>query len=213
MTDNLSPQMRVLSDLIEYQREYKEQTQDYAPGNRYWADKFMTIVGRAKQALTTKDEPHEIDKCECPDCRNKVTEAVNKTNTVEDECFCTHVNYSSKEYVCSKCLTTEDEPEPQLPYQKTYKRPEPKTLPPTQRPTTEDEPSFEELAKEKARLQREIVKLKVLTVEDESKFDTLDDVFGDLPPRTDWQELRMAFTVWRCNLKGKIRRWLQQEDE
>ena len=50
-------------------------------------------------------------------------------------------------------------------------------------------------------------------VEDEPKFDTMDDLFGDLPPRTDWQELRMAFTVWRCNLKGKIRNALHPPQE
>ena len=34
----ITPEQRVLQELIDYQREYKEQTQDYAPGNRYWAD-------------------------------------------------------------------------------------------------------------------------------------------------------------------------------
>ena len=63
--------------------------------------------------------------------------------------------------------------------------------------------------------QMEVIKeaLDKHTTEDEPKFDTLDDLFGDLPPRTDWQELRMAFTIWRCNLKGRIRNWLQQEDK
>ena len=41
--------------------------------------------------------------------------------------------------------------------------------------------------------------------DDEPVFESIDDVFGDLPPRTDWQELRMAFTIWWCNLKGRIR--------
>ena len=50
------------------------------------------------------------------------------------------------------------------------------------------------------------------TTENELKLGTLDEMFSDLPPRTDWQELRMAFTVWRCNLKGKIRNWLNKED-
>ena len=49
--------------------------------------------------------------------------------------------------------------------------------------------------------------------EDEPMFESMDDVFGGLPPRTDWQELRIAFTIWRCNLKGRIRNWLQQEDK
>ena len=34
----------------------------------------------------------------------------NHSLTVEDECFCTNVNYSSKEYVCSRCNSLTDEP-------------------------------------------------------------------------------------------------------
>ena len=63
MNEKLTAEQRVLQELIDYQREYKEQTQDYAPGNRYWADKFMTIIGKAKQALTAHTEPE--DECEC----------------------------------------------------------------------------------------------------------------------------------------------------
>jgi len=46
---------KILSELVVFQKDYQEQTKDYAPGNRYWADKFMTIVGRAKKALTAED--------------------------------------------------------------------------------------------------------------------------------------------------------------
>ena len=59
MNEKLTAEQRVLQELIDYQREYKEQTQDYAPGNRYWADKFMTIIGKAKQALTAHTEPED----------------------------------------------------------------------------------------------------------------------------------------------------------
>ena len=57
MNEKLTAEQRVLQELIDYQCEYKEQTQDYAPGNRYWADKFMTIIGKAKQALTAHTVP------------------------------------------------------------------------------------------------------------------------------------------------------------
>lgn len=47
-----TPEQRVLKMFIDYQQEYKDYTQDYAPGNRYWGDKFMTIIGEAKKVLT-----------------------------------------------------------------------------------------------------------------------------------------------------------------
>ena len=60
MNEKLTAEQRVLQELIDYQCEYKEQTQDYAPGNRYWADKFMTIIGKAKQALTAHTEQKDV---------------------------------------------------------------------------------------------------------------------------------------------------------
>jgi len=81
MNEKLTAEQRVLQELIDYQREYKEQTQDYAPGNRYWADKFMTIIGKAKQALTAHTEPEdepllhgELHGYVSPDCGCKYCE-------------------------------------------------------------------------------------------------------------------------------------------
>ena len=46
----------IIESLINYQVEYQEQTQDYAPGNRYWADKLMTIIGNAKKYTANEQE-------------------------------------------------------------------------------------------------------------------------------------------------------------
>ena len=77
---------KILSELVVFQEDYKEQTQDYAPGNRYWADKFMTIVGKAKKILNanTEDEPKHCSEhvpmicaflnCDCDDCSKGKTQ-------------------------------------------------------------------------------------------------------------------------------------------
>ena len=66
----ITPEQRVLKMFIDYQQEYKDQTQDYAPGNRYWADKFMTIIGEAKKVLNTAED----------ECKHKNTSRTNAHN-------------------------------------------------------------------------------------------------------------------------------------
>ena len=75
----LTPEQRVLQKLIDYQQEYKDQTADYAPGNRYWGDKFMTIIGEAKKILNA----HTVETC--IDNTKKKVLSDHETNTPEDE--------------------------------------------------------------------------------------------------------------------------------
>jgi len=50
--EKLTPEQRVLQELVTYLDDYQEKTKDYAPGNRYWGQKLQDIVERARESLT-----------------------------------------------------------------------------------------------------------------------------------------------------------------
>ena len=50
---------KILSELVLFQEEYEYITQDKCPGNKYYADKLMAIVTRAKSAINPLPAPPE----------------------------------------------------------------------------------------------------------------------------------------------------------